>query len=248
MSAPCGEPIVKVVAVKKAYGSASVATPALSDLTLEVARGAFVSVMGPSGSGKSTLLNLIAGLDQPDSGLVEVDGDDLRRLTDRQLSALRLRKIGFVFQAFNLIPALTVVENVEWPLRFSGCSRTESHRKATDALAKVQMSDREERRPAELSGGEQQRVAIARAIATGPILLLADEPTGNLDSVTGRMVLDLLRRLNQEEAMTVIMVTHNVFAASYGDRTLEVRDGRIVRDVWAPARNVDPPAVDRAPV
>jgi putative ABC transport system ATP-binding protein len=177
-----------------------------------------------------------------------VDGDDLRRLSDRQLSALRLRKIGFVFQSFNLIPALTVVENVEWPLRFSGCSRAESHRRAADALSRVQMAGREARRPAELSGGEQQRVAIARAIATGPILLLADEPTGNLDSVTGRMVLDLLRRLNQEESMTVIMVTHNVFAASYGDRTLEVRDGRIVRDVWTPTGNVDAPAVDRAPV
>jgi putative ABC transport system ATP-binding protein len=248
MSAPCAEPIVKVTVVRKAYGSATVATPALCDLTLEVARGAFVSVMGPSGSGKSTLLNLIAGLDQPDAGSVEVDGVDLGRLSDRRLSALRLRKIGFVFQSFNLIPALTVVENVEWPLRFSGYSRSESHRRAHDVLSRVQMSGREGRRPAELSGGEQQRVAIARAIATGPILLLADEPTGNLDSVTGRMVLDLLRRLNQEEAMTVIMVTHNVFAASYGDRTVEVRDGRIVRDVCTPARGVDAQAAERAPV
>lgn len=248
MSVAPGERIVRMAAVRKAYGAASVATLALCDLTVEVARGAFVSIMGPSGSGKSTLLNLIAGLDQPDAGTVEVDGDDLHRLSDGQLSALRLRKIGFVFQSFNLIPALTVVENVEWPLRFGGCSRAESRRRAIDALAKVQISGREARRPAELSGGEQQRVAIARAIAPGPILLLADEPTGNLDSVTGRMVLDLLRGLNRNEAMTVIMVTHNVFAASYGDRTIEVRDGRIVRDVCTPPRDTAVLNFDEGPM
>jgi ABC-type lipoprotein export system ATPase subunit len=192
--------------------------------------------MGPSGSGKSTLLNLMAGLDTPDAGRVLIDGEDLSRLADHQLADMRLRKIGFVFQSFNLVPALNVHENVSWPLEFAGCGRAEVARRVSEALAKVGVTGREQRFPAEMSGGEQQRVAIARAIATKPILLLADEPTGNLDSATGRLILDLLRSLNQTDGMTVVMVTHNVFAATYGDRTLEMRDGRIVRDVRMPIR------------
>jgi ABC-type lipoprotein export system ATPase subunit len=195
--------------------------------------------MGPSGSGKSTLLNLVAGLDLPDAGTVEVDGEDLSRLADHQLADMRLRKVGFVFQSFNLIPALTVEENVAWPLEFAHYARREVRRRSAEALEKVGVTGREHRYPAEMSGGEQQRVAIARAIATGPMLLLADEPTGNLDSVTGRMILDLLRVLNRSDGMTVLMVTHNVFAASYGDRTLEMRDGKIVLDVRTPERSDD---------
>src|SRR6185369_2896380 len=231
--------IVAATALCKGYGVGSAATAAVSDLNLEVRHGEFVSLMGPSGSGKSTLLNLLAGLDVPDSGRVVIDGQDLSRLVDHQLADMRLRKIGFVFQAFNLVPALTVAENVAWPLEFAGLSRANVRRRVDEALAKVGVTGREPRFPAEMSGGEQQRVAIARAIAPGPILLLADEPTGNLDSATGRMILDLLRELNATDGMTVVMVTHNVFAATYGDRTLEMRDGRIVRDVRTPPRDDD---------
>jgi len=231
--------IIDVRSLRKSYGAGSLATAAVNDLDLWVGRGEFVSLMGPSGSGKSTLLNLIAGLDTPDAGRVLVDGEDLSRLADHQLADMRLRKIGFVFQSFNLVPALNVHENVAWPLEFAGCTRAEVARRVSEALAKVGVTGREQRFPAEMSGGEQQRVAIARAIATKPILLLADEPTGNLDSATGRLILDLLRSLNQTDGMTVVMVTHNVFAATYGDRTLEMRDGRIVRDVRMPIREND---------
>ncbi len=231
--------IVEARGLRKGYGVGSAATPAVNDLDLDVHQGEFVSLMGPSGSGKSTLLNLIAGLDFPDSGRVVVDGQDLSRLVDRQLADMRLRKVGFVFQAFNLVPALTVAENVAWPLEFAGYRRAEVRKRVAEALAKVGVEGRERRFPAEMSGGEQQRVAIARAIAPGPILLLADEPTGNLDSATGRLILDLLRELNRTERMTVLMVTHNVFAATYGDRTLEMRDGCIVRDVRTPPREDD---------
>jgi putative ABC transport system ATP-binding protein len=228
------DPIVELSAVTKSYGAGARAARALSDLSLSVERGEFLSLMGPSGSGKTTLLNLIAGLDIPDSGRVILDGQSLQALPDHKLADLRLRTIGFVFQAFNLIPALTVEDNVGWPLEFSGHARAEVRRRVADALERVGVRDRGRRYPAELSGGEQQRVAIARAIATGPSLLLADEPTGNLDSHTGQRILDLLRSLNRSDGVTVILVTHNVLAATYGDRTVELCDGRIVRDVRTP--------------
>jgi ABC-type lipoprotein export system ATPase subunit len=207
---------------------------------LDIRARQFVSLMGPSGSGKTTLLNLIAGLDTPTKGTVTVDGRDLSTLADHQLADLRLRTIGFVFQAFNLIPSLTIEENVAWPLEFSGHRRAEVRRRTADALERAGVGGREQRYPGELSGGEQQRVAIARAVATDPSLLLADEPTGNLDSRTGQSILDLLRRLNQSQGVTVVMVTHNVFAATYGDRTLELHDGRIIRDVRTPPREKGP--------
>jgi putative ABC transport system ATP-binding protein len=228
--------IIDVTDVVKTYGSGTRATRALDGLSLRIAAGEFVSLMGPSGSGKSTLLNLIAGLDVPDEGRVVLNGHDLGTLADHALADLRLRTIGFVFQAFNLIPALTVEENVAWPLEFSGYPRAEVRRRTAEALARVGVVGRERRHPAELSGGEQQRVAIARAVATGPAILLADEPTGNLDSHTGTTILDLLRALNESENVTIVMVTHNVFAATYGDRTLELQDGRIVRDVRTPPK------------
>jgi putative ABC transport system ATP-binding protein len=199
-----------------------------------MAAGEFVSVMGPSGSGKTTLLNVIGGLDAPDTGRIVVDGQDLGLMKDHQLADLRLRKIGFVFQAFNLLPALTIERNVAWPLQFSGYSRAESRRHVDAALRRVGVTNYHGRYPGQLSGGEQQRVAIARAIATSPTLLLADEPTGNLDSRNGQAILDLLRSLNQSENVSVVMVTHSAFAAAYGHRTLEMQDGRIVRDVHAP--------------
>jgi putative ABC transport system ATP-binding protein len=232
------EPIIQLSGVSKSYGAGAVEAAALRNLSMSVTGGEFVSLMGPSGSGKTTLLNLIAGIDTPDTGSVTVAGRALGSLRDRELADLRLQTIGFVFQAFNLIPALTVAENVSWPLQFSGYGRREVRRRATDALERVGVVDRDRRFPGELSGGEQQRVAIARAIATSPQILLADEPTGNLDSSTGQSILDLLRRLNESASVTVVMVTHNLLAAAYGHRTLELHDGAIVRDVRMPS---DPP-------
>jgi putative ABC transport system ATP-binding protein len=232
--------IIQLSGISKSYGKGTQATRALDQIDLEVVRGEFVSLMGPSGSGKTTLLNIIAGLDVPDTGRVVMDGTDLGTLADHQLADMRLSKLGFIFQAFNLIPALTVEENVSWPLEFSGYSRAEIRRRTAEALRRTGVVDRERRYPGELSGGEQQRVAIARAIATRPSILLADEPTGNLDSLTGQKILDLLRGLNESDGVTVVMVTHNVLAATYGDRTLEMQDGRIIRDVRTPptARDV----------
>ena len=222
--------------VHKSYGSGDASSVALSGVSLEIRAGSFVSLMGPSGSGKTTLLNLIAGLDAPDAGRVILDGNDLATLPGNALADFRLHNVGFVFQAFNLVPSLTVANNVAWPLEFAGVRRGEVRTRVEEALERTGVSGRDRRFPAELSGGEQQRVAIARAIATRPRLLLADEPTGNLDSHSGRLVLDLLADLNRAERVTIVMVTHNAFAAAYGDRTLEVRDGRLVRDIAAPMR------------
>jgi putative ABC transport system ATP-binding protein len=233
------DPAIRLSAVSKAYGAGPQASQALANLDLEVRRGAFVSLMGPSGSGKTTLLNLIAGLDMPDTGEVVVEGIRLAGLADHKLADLRLEKIGFIFQAFNLIPALTVEENVGLFLEFAGRSKAEVRRMTAEALQQVGVSGRERRYPGELSGGEQQRVAIARAIVGRPSILLADEPTGNLDSHTGQMILDMLAALNRSAGVTVLMVTHNLFAAMYGERTLEMQDGRIIRDVRLPERKTD---------
>jgi putative ABC transport system ATP-binding protein len=239
------EAIIELTDVSKSYGTGRLVSRVVSRLSLRVLRGEFVSIMGPSGSGKSTLLNLIAGLDTPEAGRVVVGGVDLRTLTDAQLAAMRLRKIGFVFQAFNLLPALSVERNVSWPLQFLGFSRREQRARALEALEKVGMAPYAKRRPAELSGGEQQRVAIARAIVAQPEVLLADEPTGNLDSHTGQAVLNLLVALSREANATVVMVTHSVLAAAHGDRTLELEDGRILREVRLPAP-ADVPAASEA--
>ena len=220
--------------VSKQYGTGLQLVPAVADVTLRVPAGEFVSVMGPSGCGKSTLLNLIAGLDTPASGAVTVCGRELQGLSDDARSDLRLRHIGFIFQSFNLFPTFTVEENVAWPLEFLGVRWRQARQRAAAALEQVGVDlAARDRRPAELSGGEQQRVAIARALVTEPQLLLADEPTGNLDSRTGQSILDLLRRLNRERDLTVVMVTHSTFAATYGHRTVELHDGRIVREVRA---------------
>jgi putative ABC transport system ATP-binding protein len=217
--------------VCKRYGDGPQAVSALADVSLNVGAGEFVSVMGPSGSGKSTLLSLIAGLDVPSSGRVVVDGQDLAALSEDARSALRLRRIGFVFQSFNLFPTFSAAENVAWPLEFLGASWREACARAAGALGQVGVNRAASgRRPAELSGGEQQRVAIARALVTRPGLLLADEPTGNLDSKTGDEILRLLAALNGAEGVTVVLVTHSAAAAAYGRRTVELRDGRVVGD------------------
>jgi len=221
--------------VTKLYGRGATSATVLNGVSMSVAAGEFLSVMGPSGSGKSTLLNLIAGLDTPSAGRIVIASRDVAALTDDERSDMRLRTIGIVFQNFNLFPTFTIEENVMWPLEFLGQSGREARERAREILAKVEIPPSAiGRRPTELSGGEQQRAAIARALVTSPELLLADEPTGNLDSRTGQLVLDLLRRLNHEESLTIVMVTHSAFAATYGDRTVELRDGALVRDVRAP--------------
>lgn len=232
--------IIQLGGVQKTYGRADRTTVALAGIDLRIDPGEFVALMGPSGSGKTTLLNLIAGIDTPDRGTIAVCGHDLGSLRDHQLADLRLFAVGFVFQSFNLIPSLTVEANVAWPLEFAGLTRREVRERVAEALSRTDVAGRGHRYPAELSGGEQQRVAIARAIATRPRLLLADEPTGNLDSHTGRLILDLLRTLNESDGVTIVMVTHNAFAATYGDRTLELQDGQIVRDIAMPPRAVVP--------
>ncbi len=217
--------------VHKRYGSGPQAVDALTDVSLRVAPEEFLSIMGPSGCGKSTLLNLIAGIDTPTSGRVWVAGHELAHLSDDARSDLRLRHIGFVFQSFNLFPTFTAEENVTWPLEFLGVHWREARKRADAALAEVGLDDSaRRRRPAGLSGGEQQRVAIARALVTKPRLLVADEPTGNLDSKTGQSILDLMRFLNREEHLSIVLVTHSPFAAACGHRVLELQDGRVLRE------------------
>ena len=217
--------------VHKRYGNGPQAVDALSDVSLRVAPDEFLSIMGPSGCGKSTMLNLIAGIDTPTSGRVWVAGHDLAQLSDDARSDLRLQHIGFVFQSFNLFPTFTAEENVTWPLEFLGVHWREARTRADAALAEVGLdASARSRRPAGLSGGEQQRVAIARALVTKPRLLVADEPTGNLDSRTGQSILDLMQVLNREQHLTIVLVTHSPFAAGYGHRMIELRDGRILRE------------------
>ena len=228
-------PAVMLERVSKSYGSGARAVAALADVSVAVPPGEFVSVMGQSGSGKSTLLNLIAGLDKPTSGCVQVDGQDLWTMSENARSDLRLSHIGIVLQSFNLFPTFTAEENVIWRLEFQGMPWRKAQTVAAAVLDEVRIERAARHRvPAELSGGEQQRVAIARSLVTGPRLLLADEPTGNLDSRTGETILALLRELNAERSLTIVMVTHNAYAATFGHRTIELRDGRIECDVRAP--------------
>ena len=207
------DPIVEIVNVSKSYWRGNRPVPVLMDIHLVVAEGDFLALMGPSGSGKSTLLNLIAGLDQVDGGTIRVGGVDITALTEGDLAAWRATHVGFIFQFYNLIPVLTAFENVELPLLLTGLSRKERREHVDLALRVVNLEDRMDHRPAQLSGGEQQRVAIARAIVTDPTLLVADEPTGDLDRVSAEEVLDLLEKLNRESHKTILMVTHDPRAA-----------------------------------
>ncbi|MFF3288924.1 ABC transporter ATP-binding protein [Streptomyces sp. NPDC003023] len=205
---------------------------ALDGVDLDFTSGTFTAVMGPSGSGKSTLLQCAAGLDRPTSGAVEIDGVPLGGLSERRLTLLRRDRIGFVFQAYNLIPSLTAAQNVGLPLRLAG--RRPSHAGVREALARVGLEGRAGHRPGQLSGGQQQRVALARALITRPAVLFADEPTGALDTVTGREVLRLLRGLVDGEGQTIVMVTHDPVAASFADRVVLLVDGRVGDDLAAP--------------
>ena len=203
---------------------------ALDGIDLAVARGEMVSIVGPSGSGKSTLLNLIGGLDRPSAGTVLIDGQDLSGLTDDGLTRVRRDKIGIVFQFFNLLPTLTCLENVSLPLHLRGWSRKKTAERARELLGLVQLAERLEHRPDELSGGERQRVAIARALSVYPPIVLADEPTGNLDTATGVEILRLMRDLHERLGATILVVTHDRSVAESCARTITLRDGRIVGD------------------
>jgi putative ABC transport system ATP-binding protein len=204
---------------------------ALDSIDLQIARGEMVSIVGPSGSGKSTLLNLIGGLDRPTSGEIRIDGQSVASLSDDDLTRLRRDKIGFIFQFFNLLPSLTCVENVALPLHLKGLKRKEIDKRARDLLELVQLGQRLDHLPDELSGGERQRVAIARALAFYPPVLLADEPTGNLDTHTGAEILNLIRDLHQRLNATILMVTHDLSVAESCPRTVTLRDARIAGDI-----------------
>ncbi|MER5749344.1 ABC transporter ATP-binding protein [Streptomyces sp. NPDC002088] len=216
---------IQLCSVGRRYGSGDNAVTALADVSLSFPRGTFTAVMGPSGSGKSTLLQCAAGLDRPTSGTVTVGGTELTGLSETRLTLLRRERIGFVFQAFNLLPSLTAEQNVALPLRLAG--RRPSRARVREALEQVGLGERGRHRPTEMSGGQQQRVALARALITRPEVLFGDEPTGALDSHTGREVLTLLRGMVDREGQTIIMVTHDPVAASYADRVVFLADGRV---------------------
>ena len=216
--------------LSRVYTSDAVPVHALQGVDFDVAPGDFVSLSGPSGSGKSTLLNLIGALDRPTEGRVTVDGVDLATLSDSQLADLRLTKIGFVFQAYNLIPVLSARENVEFIMQLQGVPAAERRERAIEILDALGIGDLAERRPGELSGGQQQRVAVARAIVTRPALLLADEPSANLDSKTTETLLELLRRINVERGVTIVTATHDPIVVRYARRNVHLKDGRIEAD------------------
>jgi putative ABC transport system ATP-binding protein len=220
------EPLIRMQKVKKVFVTDEVETHALEDIDLEIERGEYVSISGPSGCGKSTLLAILGLLDSPSGGTYFLNGRPVERLSLSERAKIRNREIGFIFQAFNLIGDLTVYENVELPLTYRGMGSAERKRRALEALERVGMSHRTKHYPAQLSGGQQQRVAVARALAGDPAILLADEPTGNLDSVNGEAVMDLLRDLHQGGA-TICMVTHDARYARHAARSIELFDGRL---------------------
>jgi ABC-type lipoprotein export system ATPase subunit len=222
--------MIRCLDVRKAYRQGENEITALAGISLDIVKGSFAVVMGPSGSGKSTLLHLIGGLDRPSSGELLVDNRLIGQMADDQVTLFRRKKIGFVFQFFNLLPTLTALENVALPLVLDGRSKFEAEERAQLLLKKIGLEGRNGHLPEELSGGEIQRIAMARALAFDPPILLADEPTGNLDSKNGDAILSLLRQISKEEGCTVVMVTHSEEAAGYGDRRIYLRDGLIEKD------------------
>ncbi len=222
------EPVIKLENVWKIYQLGKVELIALKGINLEVAPGAFVSIMGPSGSGKSTLLNMIGCLDSPTRGKVSLKGQDVSLLTEDQLSQLRGKTIGFVFQEFNLLPNLTAIENVMLPMIFQGMSKEERRERAKALLTSMGLAERIFHQSPELSAGERQRVAIARAFANSPELVIADEPTGNLDSVTGKKIMEILTDFHKKEGKTIIVVTHDPNIANYSEEIINIKDGQII--------------------
>ncbi len=222
--------IVRTRGVKKVYLMGKLSLEALKGIDMEVQRGEYISIMGPSGSGKSTLFNMIGALDKPTEGKVYIDEVDVAQLDAYELAWLRCRKIGYIFQTFNLIPVMTALENVTLPMIFAGLATDEAIDKGVSLLSLVGLGERVQHKPLELSGGQQQRVAVARALANDPAIVLADEPTGNLDRKTGREIIELLRELNQEKQVTIISATHDLKMLDVSDRILWVQDGRIARN------------------
>ncbi len=221
------EPFIRIHDLHRDFSMGHTTVRALDGLSLTIEKGEFLGVMGPSGSGKSTLLHLLGGLDRPTAGHIWVDGQDITALDENSLAAYRRREVGFVFQFFHLIPTMTALENVEFPMVFARVPPAKRHARARQLLEMVGLADRAGHRPTELSGGEQQRVAIARALVNDPAIILADEPTGNLDSRTGAEVLATLKRLNEQEGRTIIVVTHDPVVAGHTSRRIHLLDGRI---------------------
>ena len=221
--------LVEVRDLTKSYQRDSQVIPVLEDLSLEVEKGEFLALMGPSGSGKSTLLNLLAGLDRPTSGAIRVDGREVSGMSNKELAAWRATHVGFIFQLYNLLPVLTAYENVELPLLLTRLSKKERREHVTTALQVVGLGDRMDHYPRQLSGGQEQRVGIARAIVSDPALILADEPTGDLDAASATEILTLLQRLNDEHGKTIVMVTHDAHAAERADRVMHLEKGVLTR-------------------
>jgi len=222
--------IIKTENLGKTYHDTTVPVVALKDVNIEIKTGEFVVIAGPSGSGKTTLLNLIGALDRPTTGRIIFDGQLLNNKSKGELSELRLRKIGFIFQAYNLIPVLTALENVEFSMVLMGAKETERRRKALKIMEELGIAELENKRPHQMSGGEQQRVAVARAIVTEPSVVLADEPTANLDSENGSSLMDLMKKLNTEKGITFVFASHDPLVISRAGRLLTVRDGQITKD------------------
>jgi putative ABC transport system ATP-binding protein len=219
--------LIKLTNVEKSYRIGDVEVKALRGVNLNIKKGEFLAILGPSGSGKSTLLNSIGCLDVPTRGTIHLGEFDIEELGESELAQIRGKKIGFVFQSFNLIPSLTALENVMLPMMFQGVEGGEREKKAKMLLTMVGLGDRLAHKPSELSGGQMQRVAIARALSNDPEVILADEPTGNLDSVTEREIMELLSRLHRKDKRTVVMITHNLNLAKYAERVVHLKDGRI---------------------
>ena len=220
--------MLKVTGLKKIFQSGDIKVAAVNGVSFSVPEGQFASIVGRSGSGKTTLLSLLGGLDKPTDGSIEIDGQDISHLGDHALIGYRCRKIGFVFQGYNLVPNLTALENVQLPMEFAKVPKKQRLERAKQLLNQVGLTnDKQDRKPGKLSGGEQQRVAIARALANNPKLILADEPTGNLDSQTGKMIFDLLHKLAKTENTTIIVVTHDLEIAGKTDKTFRLQDGKL---------------------
>ena len=222
--------IVECIDIKKSYRQGHMQVNALNGITLSVAESDFVALAGPSGSGKTTMLNIVGGLDSPDSGLVKVNGRTLNEMSQSELATMRLKKIGFVFQAYNLVPVLSALENVEFVMLLQGVPAAERRERAEAILDDVGLKDMYHRRPSELSGGQQQRVAVARSIVAHPSIVLADEPTANLDSKTGEDLLILMKEMNEKRGVTFIFSTHDKMVMEYARRLIEIRDGKVAFD------------------